>query len=133
MALYRAKEQGRDSYQFFKPDLNVRAVERRAIETGLHVALDKQQFELVYQPKMNLESGAIVGAEALIRWRHPDRGVIEPAQFVPVAEDCGLIRPIGRWVVQEACRQAQAWQDDGLRPFPCRSTSPPPSSVAKGS
>ena len=75
MALYRAKDQGRDNYQFFTPDLNVRAVERRAIETGLHNALEKQEFELFYQPKMNLKTGAIVGAEALIRWRHPDRGL----------------------------------------------------------
>ena len=118
MALYHAKEQGRDSYQFFKPDLNLRAVERQAIETGLHNALEKQEFELLYQPKMNLKTGAIVGAEALIRWRHPDRGLIEPAQFVAIAEDCGLIRPIGRWVVREACRQARAWQDAGLRPIP---------------
>ena len=118
MALYHAKDQGRDCYQFFKPDLNVRAVERQSIEAGLHSALDRREFELFYQPKMNLKTGAMVGAEALIRWRHPDRGLVEPAQFVPIAEDCGLIRPIGRWVVHEACRQAQAWQDAGLRPIP---------------
>ena len=118
MALYHAKDQGRDCYQFFKPDLNLRMVERQSIEAGLHSALDRREFELFYQPKMNLKTGAIVGAEALIRWRHPDRGLVEPAQFVPIAEDCGLIRPIGRWVVHEACRQAQAWQDAGLRPIP---------------
>jgi diguanylate cyclase (GGDEF)-like protein/PAS domain S-box-containing protein len=118
MALYHAKEQGRDCYQFFKPDLNVRAVERQSIEAGLHSALDRREFELFYQPQMSLKTGAMVGAEALIRWRHPDRGLVEPAQFVPIAEDCGLIRPIGRWVVHEACRQAQAWQDAGLRPIP---------------
>jgi diguanylate cyclase (GGDEF)-like protein/PAS domain S-box-containing protein len=117
-ALYHAKDQGRDCYQFFRPDLNVRAVERQAIEAGLHRAIDKREFELVYQPKLNLKTGAVVGAEALIRWRHPDRGLVEPARFVPIAEDCGLIRPIGRWVVHEACRQAQAWQDAGLRPIP---------------
>ena len=117
-ALYHAKDQGRDCFQFFKPDLNVRAVERQSIEAGLHRALDKREFELLYQPKMNLKTGAVVGAEALIRWRHPDRGLVEPARFVPIAEDCGLIRPIGRWVVHEACRQAQAWQDAGLRPVP---------------
>src|SRR5207245_5262371 len=71
-----------------------------------------------YQPKMNLKTGAIVGAEALIRWRHPDRGLVEPVELVPIAEDCGLIRPIGRWVAHEACREAQAWQDAGLRPIP---------------
>jgi diguanylate cyclase (GGDEF)-like protein/PAS domain S-box-containing protein len=117
-ALYHAKDQGRDGYQFFKPDLNVRAVERQSIEAGLHRALDRREFELFYQPQMNLKTGAIVGAEALIRWRHPDRGLVEPAQFVPIAEDCGLIKPIGRWVVHEACRQAQAWQDAGLPPIP---------------
>jgi diguanylate cyclase (GGDEF)-like protein/PAS domain S-box-containing protein len=118
MALYHAKDQGRDRYQFFEPGLNARAVERRSIEAGLHKALDKREFELLYQPKMNLKTGAVVGAEALIRWRHPDRGLVEPGQFVPIAEDCGLITPIGRWVVREACRQAQAWQDAGLRPIP---------------
>ena len=118
MALYHAKEQGRDCYQFFKPDLNLRAVERQSIEAGLHSALARREFELFYQPQMNLKTGAMVGAEALIRWRHPDRGLVEPAQFVPIAEDCGLIGPIGRWVVHEACRQAQAWRDAGLRPIP---------------
>jgi predicted signal transduction protein with EAL and GGDEF domain len=117
-ALYDAKDQGRDGYQFFKPDLNVRAVERQSIEAGLHSALDRREFELLYQPKMNLQTGDVIGAEALIRWRHPDRGLIEPARFVPIAEDCGLIRPIGRWVVHEACRQARAWQDAGLPPVP---------------
>jgi diguanylate cyclase (GGDEF)-like protein/PAS domain S-box-containing protein len=117
-ALYHAKDQGRDCFKFFKPDLNVRAVERQSIEAGLHGALDKQQFELFYQPKMNLRTGTVAGAEALIRWRHPDRGLVEPAQFVPIAEDCGLIKPIGRWVLHEACRQAQAWQDAGLPPIP---------------
>jgi diguanylate cyclase (GGDEF)-like protein/PAS domain S-box-containing protein len=117
-ALYHAKDQGRDGYQFFKPDLSVRAVERQSIEMGLHRALDGREFELLYQPKMNLRTGAVAGAEALIRWRHPDRGLVEPAQFVPIAEDCGLIKPIGRWVLHEACRQAQAWQDAGLSPIP---------------
>jgi diguanylate cyclase (GGDEF)-like protein/PAS domain S-box-containing protein len=118
MALYHAKDQGRDGYQFFEPGLNARAVERQSIEAGLRSALDKREFRLLYQPKMNLRTGAVAGAEALIRWQHPDRGLIEPAQFVPIAEDCGLIRPIGRWVVHEACRQAQTWQDAGLRPIP---------------
>jgi len=118
MALYHAKDKGRDCYQFFKPDLTVRAVERQSVEAGLRSALARREFELLYQPKMNLKTGAVVGAEALIRWRHPDRGLVEPAQFVPIAEDCGLIKPIGRWVLNEACRQAQAWQQDGLRPIP---------------
>jgi diguanylate cyclase (GGDEF)-like protein len=118
MALYQAKAEGRDGYQFFTPDLNVRAVERRLIETGLRSALDRQEFELHYQPKMDLRTGVVVGAEALIRWRHPDRGLVEPAQFVRIAEECGLIKPIGRWVVREACLQAQAWQDAGLGAIP---------------
>jgi EAL domain-containing protein (putative c-di-GMP-specific phosphodiesterase class I) len=118
MALYQAKDQGRDCYRFFESQLNVRAVERQSIEVGLHRAIDKREFELFYQPKVNLRTGAVVGAEALIRWRHPDRGLVEPDQFVPIAEDCGLIKPIGRWVVHEACRQARAWQDAGLRPIP---------------
>lgn len=118
LALYHAKDEGRDCYRFFKPELNVRAVERQSIIAGLHSALDRREFELVYQPKLNLKTGSIVGAEALIRWRHPDRGLVEPLQFVPIAEECGLIRPIGRWVVREACRQAHAWQEAGLRPIP---------------
>jgi EAL domain-containing protein (putative c-di-GMP-specific phosphodiesterase class I) len=118
MALYRAKEQGRDGYQFFEPDLHVRAVERQSIEAGLHSALDKREFELLYQPKINLKTGALVGGEALLRWLHPERGLVEPAQFVPIAEDCGLITPVGHWVVHEACRQAQAWQDAGFPPVP---------------
>jgi diguanylate cyclase (GGDEF)-like protein len=118
MALYHAKHLGRDCYQFFEPNLHVRAVERQTIEAGLHSALDRREFELYYQPKINLGTGVIVGVEALIRWRHPDRGLIEPAHFVPIAEDCGLIRPIGRWVLHEACRQARAWQDAGLPAIP---------------
>jgi diguanylate cyclase (GGDEF)-like protein/PAS domain S-box-containing protein len=118
MALYHAKEQGRDGFQFFEPGLNMRAVERQLIEAGIHTALARQEFELFYQPKLNLKTGRIVGAEALLRWHHPDRGLIAPAAFVPIAEDSGLIKPIGRWVVHEACRQARAWQDAGLRPIP---------------
>src|SRR5580692_4149079 len=79
---------------------------------------DRQEFELFYQPKLDLRTRALVGAEAFIRWRRPGRGLVEAAQFVGIAEDCGLIRPIGRWVVREACRQAQAWQDAGLPPIP---------------
>lgn len=118
LALYQAKDQGRNSYQFFERSLNVRAVQRREVETGLHRALDRHEFELHYQPKVNLKTGAVAGAEALLRWRHPERGLVHPAAFVPVAEDCGLITSIGRWVVYEACRQAQAWQDAGLGPVP---------------
>src|ERR1700733_27854 len=114
-AMYQAKENGRQSYQFFKPAMNVRAVERQFIEEGLRRALERQEFALHYQPKINLRTGEITGAEALIRWTHPVRGAVSPAQFIPVAEDCGLILPIGNWVLHEACKQAQAWLDAGLR------------------
>ena len=93
-------------------------VERQALEHGLRGALDREEFVLHYQPKMNLESGVMSGAEALIRWQHPDRGLLTPAQFVSIAEDSGLIIPLGQWVLREACRQAQAWQDAGLGPVP---------------
>ena len=114
-AMYQAKENGRQSYQFFKPAMNVRAVERQSIEENLRRALERQEFVVHYQPKVNLKTGEITGAEALIRWMHPVRGLISPAQFIPVAEDCGLIQPIGRWVLREACKQARAWVDAGLR------------------
>jgi diguanylate cyclase (GGDEF)-like protein/PAS domain S-box-containing protein len=114
-AMYQAKENGRQSYQFFKPAMNVRAVERQSIEGSLRRALERQEFAVHYQPKINLRTGEISGAEALIRWTHPTRGLVSPAQFIPVAEDCGLILPIGNWVLREACKQARTWADAGLR------------------
>lgn len=113
-AMYQAKENGRHRYQFFEPAMNVRAVERQSIEASLRRALERQELSLHYQPKIDLKTGAIKGVEALLRWTHPDRGPVAPAQFIPIAEDCGLILPIGRWVLREACRQAQAWVDAGL-------------------
>ena len=115
-AMYHAKESGRNNFQFFKPEMNRQAVERQSLEGSLRHALERGEFLLHYQPKINLFTGQITGAEALIRWQHPDRGLISPAQFVPIAEDCGLILPIGRWVLREACKQAREWQDAGL-PF----------------
>ena len=115
-AMYHAKESGRNNFQFFKPEMNLQAVERQSLEGCLRHAVERGEFLLHYQPKINLFTGQITGAEALIRWQHPDRGLISPAQFVPIAEDCGLILPIGRWVLREACKQAREWQETGL-PF----------------
>jgi diguanylate cyclase (GGDEF)-like protein len=113
-AMYQAKENGRQSYQFFKSVMNVRAVERQSIEESLRRALERKEFSVHYQPKVRLATGEITGAEALLRWNHPTRGPVSPAKFIPVAEDCGLILPIGHWVLREACKQARAWLDAGL-------------------
>jgi len=113
-AMYQAKENGRQSCQFFKPAMNVRAVERQSIEGNLRRALERQEFAVHYQPKVDLRTGDIAGAEALIRWTHPTRGLVSPAQFIPVAEDCGLILQIGNWVLREACKQARTWVEAGL-------------------
>jgi len=116
-AMYQAKENGRHRYQFFEPAMKARALERQYIEENLRLALDKNQFSLHYQPKINIKTGIITGAEALIRWTHPVRGLISPAEFIPVAEDCGLIRRIGAWVLREACLQASNWSKAGLPPI----------------
>ena len=113
-AMYHAKENGRQDYQFFEPAMNVRAVERQSIEESLRRVLERQELALHYQPIISLKTGQICGGEALLRWTHPVRGPVSPAQFIPVAEDCGLILPIGKWVLHEACRQARAWSDAGL-------------------
>jgi diguanylate cyclase (GGDEF)-like protein/PAS domain S-box-containing protein len=113
-AMYQAKENGRQSYQFFKPAMNVRAVERQSIEESLRRALERDEFLVHYQPKVNLKTGDISGAEALIRWNHPTRGMVPPGDFIPIAEDCGLILPIGNWILREACKQARTWMDAGL-------------------
>jgi len=117
-AMYHAKEKGRNNYQFFSQDMNIRVVERLSIEGSLRGALERGEFGLHYQPKINLESGALIGTEALIRWLHPLRGTILPEQFISIAEDCGLIVPIGNWVLREACRQAKAWEDAGVEAVP---------------
>ena len=116
-AMYHAKESGRNNCKFFEQKMNDRAVERQSIEADLRLALKRQQFVLYYQPKVDLASGRIVGVEALIRWQHPERGLLLPAHFVAIAEECGLIVPIGRWVLREACAQAQAWKEAGLPPI----------------
>ncbi len=116
-AMYQAKDLGRDNYQFFKPEMNARALERQSIESSLRRALERSELVLHYQPKLNLETGAVVGVEALVRWNHPERGLVPPVRFIPVAEDCGFIVPLGRWVLGEACRQAKSWLDSGLSPM----------------
>jgi diguanylate cyclase (GGDEF)-like protein/PAS domain S-box-containing protein len=108
-AMYHAKEKGRNNSQFFKDDMNARAAERQILTEDLRHALTRNEFFLVYQPIINLVSGAITGFEALIRWRHPTRGTLTPAHFIPIAEECGLIIPIGEWVLREACARAQQW------------------------
>ena len=117
-AMYHAKENGRNNYQFFAQDMNTRVVERLSTESDLRGALERREFSLYYQPKMDLESGALIGTEALIRWQHPVRGTILPERFISIAEDCGLITPIGNWVLREACRQAKSWVDAGLEVTP---------------
>jgi diguanylate cyclase (GGDEF)-like protein len=111
LALYRAKEGGRSTFAFFEETLNHRAQERRRIDRDLRIALEKGQFELHYQPVFDLGTGAITSFEALLRWNHPTRGPISPSVFISIAEDTGLIVPIGAWVIREACRQAAGWPE----------------------
>ena len=116
IAMYHAKERGRNNFQFFRNDMNIRAVERQQVEAHLRTALEKREFVLYYQPKVNLKTGLVTGAEALVRWLHGDMGLVMPERFISVAEDSGLIVPIGRWVLREACAQARRWIDDGFDP-----------------
>jgi EAL domain-containing protein (putative c-di-GMP-specific phosphodiesterase class I) len=116
--MHCTKNQGRDRFGFYADDMNARAHERLAMEMALHRALRHQEFELHYQPKVGLASGRIVGAEALLRWRHPERGLVPPGEFIPLAEESGLILPIGAFVLEAACAQIRAWRDSGLPNVP---------------
>ncbi|MGA2429333.1 MAG: EAL domain-containing protein [Candidatus Acidiferrum sp.] len=113
-AMYEAKQRGRNNYQFFRHEMHALLAERQSLEADLRCALGRNEFVLHYQPILDLQTGQITGMEALIRWIHPQRGLIYPGQFVPIAEECGLILTIGRWVLVEACKQARAWLDAGL-------------------
>lgn len=117
-AMYHAKAEGRNRYLFFKADMNTHAVHRLQVESSLRRALKQEEFILNYQPQISLATGAMTGAEALLRWHEPSLGLLNPNDFVPIAEECGLIVPIGRWVLRETCRQVQAWLDAGLRAVP---------------
>ncbi|MFD2273402.1 putative bifunctional diguanylate cyclase/phosphodiesterase [Undibacterium arcticum] len=114
IAMYRAKETGRNNFQFYTPTMNEHALERLRIEGDLRNALERDEFMLVYQPQVNLRTGQIVGMEALLRWQHPQLGMVPPQRFIGLAEETGMILPIGAWVIRTACAQNQAWQRAGL-------------------
>jgi diguanylate cyclase len=118
MAMYRAKETGRNRIEYFTPAMNDRTVAKLQLGSDLRRAIDRREFALHYQPKVNLETGALVGMEALLRWQHPQRGLVSPAEFIPALEESGLILPVGDWVVEETCAQIRRWQIEGLQPVP---------------
>jgi diguanylate cyclase (GGDEF)-like protein/PAS domain S-box-containing protein len=113
IAMYHVKQEGRNGYQFFGGEMNARIVERSGLEQGLRRALAEQQFELVFEPEVDIASSQVVGMEALVRWRHPELGLLLPERFIDVATEAGMMVAIGNWVLQEACRQARGWQDEG--------------------
>lgn len=113
-AMYTAKQKGRNNYQFFAKEMNEHAAERLAMEVQLRQALQKNEFELHYQPQINVATNKITGCEALLRWNHPERGLVPPFEFIPIAEETGLIQDIGEWVIEEACRQQSLWREQGI-------------------
>ena len=117
MAMYQAKSHGRNSFHLYTRSLDHASARRVSIENSLRKALDRNEFMLFYQPRLSVTTGMIVGAEALIRWNHPEHGMVMPDEFIPVAEESGLITPIGEWVLKTACRQNKHWQEIGLAPI----------------
>lgn len=116
-AMYQAKEQGRNNYQFFSKEMNVSVAEKMALDTSLRRALERDEFFLLYQPQVDLKTSRLIGMEALLRWQHPSLGLLKPDRFIPLAEESGLILPIGEWVLRTACAHNKAWQDSGLAPL----------------
>lgn len=115
IAMYRAKQgETHERYMFFSPDMNRRALERLKLESNLRRALEREELELYYQPQMELQSGKMVGAEVLLRWKHADQGMISPATFIPLAEETGLIVPIGQWILETVCARNKEWERTGL-------------------
>ena len=112
MALYGAKADGRGTYRFFEPEMDARMKARRELEMDLRKALVNAEFELYYQPLVNLQNNEITAFEALLRWNHPDRGLVSPAEFIPIAEETGLIIPLGEWVLRRACQETANWPAD---------------------
>jgi diguanylate cyclase (GGDEF)-like protein len=116
-ALYRAREQGGDNYQFYTADMNAKAMKRLTLENSLRRALERSEFEVYYQPVLDINTRKIVGMESLLRWHHPELGLVQPAEFIPLAEDTGMIVPIGEWVLRTSCGQSKSWQEAGFAPL----------------